>query len=551
MRIEAVTVDSFRALRRVDIRFDGNAMLIGESGAGCSSLMQAIDRVLGAPPEQGFVQIAEQDFHADRSGERATMLSVHLVIGPSPGAAPPRLLGEAFGADVAKGARVEVRVRSRRDWNGAIETDVFLVRGKKEEPLGAERLAALRRCVPSFFLSPETFRAALRDPAQAAGIERPVDSSPPSRLLAVVRRIAALGSAASVSDVGEGLAALREVIQQRGTRPGEAAGDRSLRRRELIATVGPLPIPTIETLELTSDPEDPRAVALLTVLGVLGEIASRREAEDDAQPVLLLDNPGAGMHPRWLAALAAIVGGLPGQHITHSHSPELISWMRLETLRRLETRNGDAAVRSVDPRLISNTQARRIAHHIRRTRPGSLLARCWLLVEGESEAWLLPEFARLLGHDLRVEGVQCMEFAQAGLDIMIRLADMLGIGWVVFTDGDEAGESYTGVADSLLGKRAAAAHIVRLPAKDIERYLHQEGFARVYEKAAGRGRAERSRRRSDPGLAIRAAIKAKSKPDLAIAVLEEANKRGPDSVPERIRAAIATSVAQARGDSTT
>ena len=63
--------------------------------------MLAIDRILGAPPEDGLVSIAEHDFHADRNGQRATLLSIRIVLEPTPDIPPPRLFEETFGQDAA------------------------------------------------------------------------------------------------------------------------------------------------------------------------------------------------------------------------------------------------------------------------------------------------------------------------------------------------------------------------------------------------------------------------------------------------------------------
>ena len=41
-----------------------------------------------------------------------------------------------------------------------------------------------------------------------------------------------------------------------------------------------------------------------------------------------------------------------------------------------------------------------MAYHVRAKRGALLFARCWLLVEGETEFTLLPELARLLGHEV-------------------------------------------------------------------------------------------------------------------------------------------------------
>jgi putative ATP-dependent endonuclease of OLD family len=93
---------------------------------------------------------------------------------------------------------------------------------------------------------------------------------------------------------------------------------------------------------------------------------------------------------------------------------------------------------------------RRIAFHIRFNRASSLFARCWLLVEGETETWVINELARQCGHHFDAEGIKVIEFAQSGLKPLIKFARRMGIEWHVLVDGDEAGKKYASTVRSLL-----------------------------------------------------------------------------------------------------
>lgn len=66
-------------------------------------------------------------------------------------------------------------------------------------------------------------------------------------------------------------------------------------------------------------------------------------------------------------------------------------------------------------RVASTEDSRRISFHIRFNRPSSLFARCWLLVEGETETQVINELARQCGHHFDAEGIKVIEFAQSGL----------------------------------------------------------------------------------------------------------------------------------------
>jgi putative ATP-dependent endonuclease of OLD family len=64
---------------------------------------------------------------------------------------------------------------------------------------------------------------------------------------------------------------------------------------------------------------------------------------------------------------------------------------------------------------LSGDELRRYSYHLRIRRVAASFARAWLLVEGETEFWLMSELARVCGYDFASEGVICVEFAQCGL----------------------------------------------------------------------------------------------------------------------------------------
>ncbi len=97
-----------------------------------------------------------------------------------------------------------------------------------------------------------------------------------------------------------------------------------------------------------------------------------------------------------------------------------MSLVPVEHARRLVRESGRVATYRLGPRGLS-ADGRRIAFHIRFNRPSSLFARCWLLVEGETEVWLLNELARQCGYHFEAEGVRVIEFAQCGLKPLLRL----------------------------------------------------------------------------------------------------------------------------------
>jgi putative ATP-dependent endonuclease of OLD family len=221
--------------------------------------------------------------------------------------------------------------------------------------------------------------------------------------------------------------------------------------------------------------------------------------------------------------------------------------MPLRSLRRLVRTNTGVQARLVDRNVLSPVDLRRVSYHLRLNRGGALFARCWVLVEGETEAWLVPEFARLCGVEFPGEGIRCVEFAQCGVTPLIKLARAMRIGWLLLADGDAAGRGYVESARSHLRTKADQARIILLDEKDIEHYLFRHGFARVISDAAGRTPgASGDVTRRHPGSLIRDATKRVSKPGLALAMLEAANLRGPERVPPAMRQLAETARAVAR-----
>jgi putative ATP-dependent endonuclease of OLD family len=187
---------------------------------------------------------------------------------------------------------------------------------------------------------------------------------------------------------------------------------------------------------------------------------------------------------------------------------------------------------------------RRVAYHVRVKRGSSFFARCWLLVEGETEFWLLPELARLCGNELPNEGVALVEFAQCGPAPLVKLANDLGIEWHLFVDGDTSGKAFAEAVRGHLGGRGEAERISVLKQHDIERMLWHAGYADVYRNAAGAaGRRDKQER---PDRVIDRAVRAKSKPYLALEVIRAASAPDSPGVPDPIRDVVERVIQLAR-----
>ena len=167
-----------------------------------------------------------------------------------------------------------------------------------------------------------------------------------------------------------------------------------------------------------------------------------------------------------------------------------------------------------------------------------------MLVEGETEFWVLPDLAHLCGYGFAEEGLACVEFAQCGLRPLVELARALGIEWHVLADGDRAGLSYAQAARTMAGDDAPDARVTLLAERDMEHCFWEHGHAHVFHRLSG---IRPGAPGSAPRRVIEKAIGRSSKPGVAFQLLASVADPGSARPPPPLRRTIETCVALARG----
>lgn len=286
-------------------------------------------------------------------------------------------------------------------------------------------------------------------------------------------------------------------------------------------------------------------VMLLAMFSTLLQAKGSVALHPDARPLLLIEDPETRLHPIMLSVAWGLLEQLPLQRITTTNSGDLLSLVPVEQICRLVRESGKVAAYRIGPQGMSSEDSRRIAFHIRYSRPSSLFARCWLLVEGETEVWLLNQLARQCGYNFESEGIKVIEFAQSGLKPLLRFARQMGIEWHVLVDGDEAGKKYAATVSSMVenNDEMLRHRLTALPAMDIENYLYRHGFEEVYRRAAGTPEHANVSTRQ----IIENAVRRSSKPDLAIEVAMAAAGRGGGAVPTVLKQMFSRVAWLARG----
>jgi putative ATP-dependent endonuclease of the OLD family len=270
-------------------------------------------------------------------------------------------------------------------------------------------------------------------------------------------------------------------------------------------------------------------------------------ADPTSEPIFIFEDPEANLHPMTLESVRLLIDRLKWQKIITTQSGDFLSGYSMQDIRRITRQASQVRQWKITPGSLGNEDLRRLSYHIRMRRGTATFARCWLLVEGESEVWLLPHVARLCGFELAMEGVVCIEFAQCGISPLIKAARQLGIEWHLLADGDAAGKAYIETAKHF-ANQFNEDHNDRFTGfreKDIEHHLYFNGYAGIYQEYSGV--PSNYGQNMQPRRIIGRAIHRNSKPFMAIAIVEAMAQPDSPGVPPVLRKLVETCVKLAKG----
>lgn len=532
--------------------FPTNTVLIGENAWGKSSLLDALTLLLS--PEPKLYCFKQEDFYFPAGEEESKSQYLHVVFTFCENQAghhmSPRFnsLSPLWVKCADKLNRIYYRLEGELEDDGSVMTlRSFL--SSNGQPLNLTTIdplaLALIRLNPVLRLRDARFIRRLRSetlaPRLAANNEELA-----KQLDELTRELVHSPQTLKNSELRSGLSAMQQLLEhyfaEQGTsssvpwqqkRHGRAESRRAWRSLDNINRM--IAEPNSRSMR----------VMLLGMFSTLLQAKGSVVLHPDARPLLLIEDPETRLHPIMLSVAWGLLDQLPLQRITTTNSGDLLSLVPVEQICRLVRESGRVAAYGIGPEGLSLEDSRRIAFHIRFNRPSSLFARCWLLVEGETEVWLLNQLARQCGYHFESEGIKVIEFAQCGLKPLLRFARQMGIEWHTLVDGDEAGRKYaaTVMANVESHDDTLRYRLTALPSQDIEHFLYREGFEDVYRKHA----AIPDNVPMSPRRIIDKAIHRSSKPDLAIDVAMAASLRGTPSIPPLLRQMFSRVAWLARG----
>lgn len=527
MILEHIDIHGFRGINRLSLPLTDTNLLIGENAWGKSSLLDALTLLL-APAAEPYM-FTEQDFHFPPGEVEARLHKLQLVFRFRAQGDEHETLFAPFWQQDDAGRYLRFSTLATRQGNEVKTRWRFIdARGEVLPLAGTDAaLAQLRAYYPVLRLRDARFGRRSRHSDNDTQRRADTLSALAQEMHSLTRDLVARPQTLSDELLRQGLHTMQQLmahyflVQQPDTGAARVApelrdgsqGWRSLDQlNQLIAGT-----------ESRS-----RQVILLRMFSLLLQAHGSDALPAGARPLLLVEDPETRLHPIMLSVAWNLLALMPLQKIATTNSGELLSQVALEQICRLVREPDRVAAWRIGPEGLSAEEARRIGFHIRVNRPSALFARCWLLVEGETEVWIINELARQRGYHFAAEGVKVIEFAQSGLKPLLKYARRMGIAWHVLTDGDEAGKKYAATARSQLQPHEQESdHLTQFPAPDIEHFLYKHGFSDVYHQMAHLPlNVPMNARRI-----ITKAIHHSSKPELAIAVAMAAAERGPQAIP--------------------
>jgi len=569
LKLTRIDIENFRGIRQLSVRLDETTVLIGENNSGKSSVLDALRTCLTRSLTRRGSNFGEYDYHLPTETSTPTdadPIRIVLYFKEREENEWPDGVVRALGAAVQVDAvddlnTITLEVVSHfnettstfvSDWNFLDGANNRMTAAKDPKlPIALQRLA------PVFYL------AALRDSAQefrprsqfwgpfvrSAKIDDEVRKDLENALSALNQKV--LDAHTAFDDVKERLKTATNLVPLASDDPVHIQAlpgkvfDLLSKTQVMLATRSGARLP------LDHHGEGTQSLAVMCLFDAFLRSRLTDDYDKAAEPLLALEEPEAHLHPSAIRSLGTLLQGFTGQRLIATHSGDLLASVPLKSVRRLTRTGGEVSVHQLRESTLSNDELNKVTYHVRTQRGHILFARCWLLVEGQSEFVLLPELARLRGTPLDLHGVACVEFRHFDIDPLIRLADDLGIRWFVLSDDDGQGQPDVTKARNRLNGRMEADHVHTLSAKNIEHFLWDHGYSTVYENAVSTGRrqliTEQLGTDAHKAQVIKWAEKSTSKPYLAIAVLTEIAGTNPPLVPAELDTVIQKALSLAEG----
>ncbi|WP_086984263.1 DUF2813 domain-containing protein [Vibrio aphrogenes] len=552
MQLDRIEILGFRGIKRLSLSLDEITTLLGENTWGKSSLLDAL--CIALPTSGQLYQFAIEDFHVDYAQSEPQLQQIQIITRwrtsyPKEHKNRRYKKLKPIWQDDLNAANEPCKIciyqltASRNELK--IETKhQFLDRDGSPLALNdSHKLAMeLSRIHPVIRL-----RDARRLPTLTTHekLDTHIQDKTEKRINNTYRRLLAMPGHVNKAELKSTLNAMQDLIEHYFSFEKHPARPLVATRENLFngnTTSAEDHSSLVKILQQSKNQQS--KLLLMGLLNAFLQAKGNATISPMARPILILEDPEGRLHPTNLLKSWELLQLIPMQKILTTNSGILLSAVPLSSIRRLVRQSDITQAYSIKEHQLNRDDLRRISFHIRFHRPNALFARCWLLVEGETEVWLFNELAKIYGFNLASEGVQIIEFAQSGLKSLIKMAKALHIDWHVVVDGDPAGKKYATTVRTQLGADIEKHRLTELPDRDIEHFLYHNGFEEFF-----RNMVHITPNHPIPDKKIvQRAVKKHAKPDLALGIVEYCEEQGPESIPLLLRWIIKRVITMANGN---
>lgn len=485
MKVRQLEIENFRGVRAGKVVFADNTLLVGGNNVGKSTVCEALDLVLGPERTSRRPVVDEHDFHRSTyvdADKKAVPIIIRAVVVDLPDEARRRFGGHlrrwndtdrSFVDDLENGAEhaddegvtwaLQVSFRARYDAvEDDFEADTFFEHPLPElDELDDEEASSLGEGRDRFTRAHKrlcgfVYLRALRTGSRALGLQR-------GSLLDTVLRLSEEGSAEmwmktlrQIRDLDPAIGAipdLESLLTQIRERAGgfvRLAGNEDATAffasdltREHLREVVRLFVATGPSDHAVPFTRQGTGTVNLLVFALLTMIADLKERQS---VIFAMEEPEIALPPHTQRRVARFVKREMGQAIVTSHSPYVIEQFEPNEIVMLSHESGgDVEGMPIDPAGIKLKSYR----SERRQFSEAILSRGVLVVEGETEASIIPIAAAVLEKSsadyIHPDLAGVTIFTANGDGDVPRWAPILrALGKVPFGMVDKQGKSYSG-----------------------------------------------------------------------------------------------------------
>lgn len=496
MRISKIEIRNFRGFKKEVIELDDITVFVGENNTGKSTILDAIKMVIGS--QDWNEKFSKYDYHLNTStsqpGDAGEILLRIEASEEQEDDWPDEIqqtLPDSIDIDENGIRKIYLALKGQYNQNEERSSESKEFQTKTYSPKGSK--ANTGKCFSDFKkLLPVFYVTSLRDSSkefqQKKGLfKRFLDSEviPSEKRTQLETKLATLN--VEIIEVLENIKRLKSHLKKSMTilsGTEEAIVDIEPLPSDLNDLIGKAGIilqnATGIRLPLERHGSGAQSLSVLFLYESFLTVLLATEYDKFSEPVLLIEEPEAHLHPSAVRLFWKFLEKMPGQKIVTTHSGDIISNVPFSKIRRIVGVSGESRVKAMSDLALDEKDKRFLRNYITYSRGELFFAKCWLIVEGETEQAF---FENLLNRDgfLDQKGIRVIQYTQMNLDILLKLSTQIGMRWYLVADGDIKGQSYVSKAKTALSHGSdEKLYIFQIPESTLEVNLMNSGFDTYY-----------------------------------------------------------------------